>query len=133
MSQPIVEHSVFYAPGCPNFTSASGNALRRMPHKTPSRSLSVRIFFTLSSDSQLMHPGSHHGMYWFRFRRVLSLNNHRENVETSCGFVLLNHSSILLLQYPQGHWSFQRATSRMERTITQLLEGSCGKRQESVK
>ena len=47
-------------------------------------------------------------MYWFRFRRVLSLNNHRENVETSCGFVLLNHSSILLLQYPQGHWSFPK-------------------------
>ena len=29
-------------------------------------------------------------------------------METSCGFVLLNHSSILLLQYPQGHWSFPK-------------------------
>ena len=27
-------------------------------------------------------------------------------METSCGLVLLNFDSILLLQYPQGHWDF---------------------------
>jgi 8-oxo-dGTP pyrophosphatase MutT (NUDIX family) len=27
-------------------------------------------------------------------------------METSCGLVLLNYDSILLLQYPQGHWDF---------------------------
>jgi len=29
-------------------------------------------------------------------------------METSCGFILLNYDSILLLQYPQGHWSFPK-------------------------
>ena len=29
-------------------------------------------------------------------------------METSCGFVLLNYDSVLLLQYPQGHWSFPK-------------------------
>ena len=29
-------------------------------------------------------------------------------METSCGFILLNFDSILLLQYPQGHWSFPK-------------------------
>ena len=29
-------------------------------------------------------------------------------LETSCGFILLNFDSILLLQYPQGHWSFPK-------------------------
>ena len=28
--------------------------------------------------------------------------------ETSCGFILINFDSILLLQYPQGHWSFPK-------------------------
>ena len=27
-------------------------------------------------------------------------------METSCGVVLVNYGSILLLQYPQGHWDF---------------------------
>ncbi len=27
-------------------------------------------------------------------------------METSCGLVLINYDSILLLQYPQGHWDF---------------------------
>ena len=30
------------------------------------------------------------------------------SLETSCGFILLNFDSILLLQYPQGHWSFPK-------------------------
>jgi len=29
-------------------------------------------------------------------------------METSCGFVLVNYDSVLLLQYPQGHWSFPK-------------------------
>ena len=32
----------------------------------------------------------------------------RDNMETSCGFILVNYDSILLLQYPQGHWSFPK-------------------------
>ena len=33
---------------------------------------------------------------------------HAIYMETSCGFVLVNYDSILLLQYPQGHWSFPK-------------------------
>ena len=29
-------------------------------------------------------------------------------METSCGFILFNYDSILLLPYPQGHWSFPK-------------------------
>jgi 8-oxo-dGTP pyrophosphatase MutT (NUDIX family) len=29
-------------------------------------------------------------------------------METSCGFILINYDSVLLLQYPQGHWSFPK-------------------------
>ena len=29
-------------------------------------------------------------------------------METSCGFILFNYDSILLLQYPQVHWSFPK-------------------------
>ena len=29
-------------------------------------------------------------------------------METSCGFILFKYDSILLLQYPQGHWSFPK-------------------------
>ena len=29
-------------------------------------------------------------------------------METSCGFVLVNYDSVLLLQYPQGHWSYPK-------------------------
>jgi len=29
-------------------------------------------------------------------------------METSCGVVLVNFGSILLLQYPQGHWGFPK-------------------------
>ena len=30
------------------------------------------------------------------------------DMETSCGVVLVNFGSILLLQYPQGHWDFPK-------------------------
>ncbi len=29
-------------------------------------------------------------------------------METSCGFILVNFDSVLLLQYPQGHWSYPK-------------------------
>lgn len=29
-------------------------------------------------------------------------------METSCGVVLVNFGSVLLLQYPQGHWGFPK-------------------------
>ncbi len=29
-------------------------------------------------------------------------------METSCGIVLINYGTILLLQYPQGHWDFPK-------------------------
>jgi len=29
-------------------------------------------------------------------------------METSCGIVLVNYGTILLLQYPQGHWDFPK-------------------------
>ena len=33
---------------------------------------------------------------------------HPHLMETSCGFVLVNFDSVLLLQYPQGHWSYPK-------------------------
>ena len=32
----------------------------------------------------------------------------RDPMEPSCGFVLVNYDSVLLLQYPHGHWSFPK-------------------------
>lgn len=32
-------------------------------------------------------------------------------METSCGLILVNFDSILLLQYPQGHWDFPKGHS----------------------
>ena len=29
-------------------------------------------------------------------------------METSCGVVLVNYGTILLLQYPQGHWDLPK-------------------------
>ena len=29
-------------------------------------------------------------------------------METSCGVVLVNFGTVLLLQYPQGHWDFPK-------------------------
>ena len=36
------------------------------------------------------------------------METENDRMETSCGFILLNFDSILLLQYPQGHWSFPK-------------------------
>jgi 8-oxo-dGTP pyrophosphatase MutT (NUDIX family) len=34
--------------------------------------------------------------------------SHSRFMETSCGVVLVNFGSVLLLQYPQGHWGFPK-------------------------
>ena len=31
-----------------------------------------------------------------------------DGMETSCGVVLVNYGTVLLLQYPQGHWDFPK-------------------------
>tara|TARA_B100000287_G_C20445650_1_gene707413 strand:+ start:145 stop:555 length:411 start_codon:yes stop_codon:yes gene_type:complete len=46
-------------------------------------------------------------------------------METSCGVVLVNLGSILLLQYPQGHWDFPKGhveDSDMDRKETAARE-----------
>ena len=48
-------------------------------------------------------------------------------METSCGVVLVNYGSILLLQYPQGHWDFPKghvdgAETEHETAIRELFE-----------
>jgi len=46
----------------------------------------------------------------YSFRADGPMNRHqgRPTMETSCGVVLVNFGSILLLQYPQGHWDFPK-------------------------
>ena len=49
-------------------------------------------------------------------------------METSCGVVLVNLGSILLLQYPQGHWDFPKGhvekndSSRLATAVRELKE-----------
>ena len=49
-------------------------------------------------------------------------------METSCGVVLVNFGSILLLQYPQGHWDFPKGhvedkdSNRMATAARELAE-----------
>ena len=49
-------------------------------------------------------------------------------METSCGLVLVNYDSILVLQYPQGHWDFVKGhvedsdTSLQKTALRELLE-----------
>ena len=49
-------------------------------------------------------------------------------METSCGVVLVNLGSILLLQYPQGHWDFPKGhveendSSRLATAARELKE-----------
>ena len=40
-------------------------------------------------------------------------------METSCGVVLVNFGSILLLQYPQGHWGFPKGHYESEDGVYQ--------------
>ena len=52
-------------------------------------------------------------------------------METSCGLVLLNYDSILLLQYPQGHWDFvkghfEESDGSHEATALRELEEETG-------
>ena len=41
-------------------------------------------------------------------RKQLVAQTQSEFMETSCGVVLVNFGSVLLLQYPQGHWGFPK-------------------------
>ena len=41
-------------------------------------------------------------------RKQLVGQTQSEFMETSCGVVLVNFGSVLLLQYPQGHWGFPK-------------------------
>jgi 8-oxo-dGTP pyrophosphatase MutT (NUDIX family) len=52
-------------------------------------------------------------------------------METSCGVVLVNFGSVLLLQYPQGHWGFPKghyeaADGTYQRTALRELEEETG-------
>lgn len=52
-------------------------------------------------------------------------------METSCGVVLVNFGSVLLLQYPQGHWGFpkghyEEADGAYQRTALRELEEETG-------
>ena len=52
-------------------------------------------------------------------------------METSCGVVLVNFGSVLLLQYPQGHWGFPKGHYEPEdgvfqRTALRELEEETG-------
>jgi 8-oxo-dGTP pyrophosphatase MutT (NUDIX family) len=52
-------------------------------------------------------------------------------METSCGLVLLNYDTILLLQYPQGHWDFvkghlEESDGSHEATALRELEEETG-------
>ena len=58
----------------------------------------VSLQGTLST--QGFHP-------WAQHTQVVS-DEAEGSMETSCGFVLVNFDSVLLLQYPQGHWSFPK-------------------------
>ena len=53
------------------------------------------------------------------------------SMETSCGVVLVNFGSVLLLQYPQGHWGFPKGHYEEEdgayqRTALRELEEETG-------
>ena len=52
-------------------------------------------------------------------------------METSCGVVLVNFGSVLLLQYPQGHWGFPKghyesSDGAYQRTALRELEEETG-------
>jgi len=38
----------------------------------------------------------------------MNMNFSRHTMETSCGVVLVNYGTVLLLQYPQGHWDLPK-------------------------
>ena len=54
-----------------------------------------------------------------------------DTMETSCGVVLVNFGSVLLLQYPQGHWVFPKGhyeadDGAYQRTALRELEEETG-------
>ena len=46
--------------------------------------------------------------FHLEYLQVSFMQDKPRPLETSCGFILLNFDSFLLLQYPQGHWSFPK-------------------------
>ncbi len=46
--------------------------------------------------------------FHLEYLHVSFMQDRPRPLETSCGFILLNFDSFLLLQYPQGHWSFPK-------------------------
>ena len=46
--------------------------------------------------------------FHLEYLHVNFMQDRPKPLETSCGFILLNFDSFLLLQYPQGHWSFPK-------------------------
>ena len=46
--------------------------------------------------------------FHLEYLHVTFMQDRPSPLETSCGFILLNFDSFLLLQYPQGHWSFPK-------------------------
>lgn len=64
-------------------------------------------------------------------RKQLVDLTHSGSMETSCGVVLVNFGSVLLLQYPQGHWGFPKGHYEAEdgtyqRTALRELEEETG-------
>ena len=52
-------------------------------------------------------------------RKQLVGQTQSEFMETSCGVVLVNFGSVLLLQYPQGHWGFPKGHYESEDGVYQ--------------
>ena len=64
-------------------------------------------------------------------RNQLVYRTQSGSMETSCGVVLVNFGSVLLLQYPQGHWGFPKGHYEPEdgvfqRTALRELEEETG-------
>jgi len=64
-------------------------------------------------------------------RKQLVGPSYSDIMETSCGVVLVNFGSILLLQYPQGHWGFPKGhyeakDGAYQRTALRELEEETG-------
>src|SRR6056300_1996584 len=58
---------------------------------------------------------------------VMTMNEKRypPHMETSCGVVLVNYGTVLLLQYPQGHWDLPKGHVEADdgaREVTMLRE-----------
>lgn len=62
---------------------------------------------------------------------TMNKKTRRPNMETSCGVVLVNYGTVLLLQYPQGHWDLPKGhvepdDKDRQRTMLRELEEETG-------